>query len=422
MQVDRPMSPVLVAAFNTVMAARAIHCVYQPIISLETGAIIGYEALARGPAGTTWSTPEALVGYAERVGRLPELDWICRAAACRGALAADLPTHVPLFINVEPASSRAPCPPDLLDVIQRAGERLQIVAELTERSVASDPAGLLAAIEALRNHSNRIALDDVGVDGASQAMMSLVRPDVIKLDRSIVQDHTAPAVVAIIDATRAEAARTGAVILAEGIETAAHLSVARSIGATLGQGWLFGRPGPLPQRFEPSNTMLPKLVAPALTATTPFEVARQHQQSTVATRKMLIPLSRELEDRGVFAAEPTVLLTTFQQNCHFDEATRRRYAQLAEDGVLTAAFAQGMPLDPGPRIRGCPLLADDPLVGEWNVIVIGSQFAGGMFAKERIVATEAAGGKGREFDLIVSQDRDLVLAAARPLIHRLPPA
>jgi EAL domain-containing protein (putative c-di-GMP-specific phosphodiesterase class I) len=417
MQVDRQLSPVLVAAFNTVMAARAIHCVYQPIVSLADGAIVGYEALARGPAGTTWSTPEALVGYAERIGRLPELDWICRAAACRGALAANLPADLPVFINVEPASSRTPCPPDLSDVIQEAIGRLQIVAEVTERSVASDPAGLLAAIDQLRGYSNRIALDDVGVDGASQAMMSLVRPDVIKLDRSIIHDHDSPAAIAVIAAVRSESARTGAVILAEGVETERHLAIATEIGATLGQGWLFGRPGPLPRQFQSPTMVLPKLVVATPIATTPFEVAVLRLPSTIATKEVLVPLSRQLEDRGVHTTEPSVLLTTFQTGHNFDSATRRRYSALAADGVLTATFAHEMPLCPGPNIRGCPLKLGDPLIGEWNVIVIGSQFAGGLFARER------AGGNGgaRSFDLIFSEDRDLVLAAARPLIERLPP-
>jgi len=174
MQIDYPLSPVMVAAFNTVLAARAIHCVYQPIVDLDTVETVGFEALARGPSGTTWATPDALVSYAARVARLPELDWICRAAACRGALAADLPREMPLFVNVEPASSRTPCPPDLAKVIESAMDQLQVVIEVTERSVAADPAGLLAAAEQLRRQATRIALDDVGSDTASQAMMSLL--------------------------------------------------------------------------------------------------------------------------------------------------------------------------------------------------------------------------------------------------------
>jgi EAL domain-containing protein (putative c-di-GMP-specific phosphodiesterase class I) len=418
MQPDRPMSPVLVAAFNTVMAARAIHCVYQPIMDLERQTVAGYEALARGPAGTTWAMPGALVGYAEQVGRLPELDWICRAAACRGALAANLPPDMPLFVNVEPASSRVACPDDLAIILRDALDRLQIVAEVTERSVANDPAGLLAAIEVLRSYGNRIALDDVGVSGASQAMMSLVRPDVIKVDRLVVQDHASPTSVAVIEAVRAEADRTGAVILAEGIETPDHLAAAKAIGASLGQGWLFGHPGPLPGEYESSRLILPQLEVPQMTATTPFEIAQQRAETTYVTKTELVPLSRQLEDRGGDPHEPSVLLTTFQQAYHFSGSSRQRYSDLAAHGVLTATFAKDMPLEPAPHIRGCPLTADDPLSLEWNVIVIGSQFAGGLFAKLRPGLSRGE----PEFELILSNDRDLVLAAARPLIDRLRPA
>jgi EAL domain-containing protein (putative c-di-GMP-specific phosphodiesterase class I) len=412
-----PQSPVIVAAFNTVMAVRGIRCVYQPIVHLQTEDVIGYEALARGPAHTSWQTPEALVNYAARVGRLPELDWICRAAAVRGAFAAEYPADMPLFVNVEPASSRTPCPDDLVEVLTRGSQELEIVAEVTERSVANDPAGLIAAIEVLRAHTNRIALDDVGSDVASQAMMSLIRPDVIKLDRGVIQAPDSPAVHAVVDAVLAEAKRTGAVILAEGIETYRHLDTARAMGATLGQGWLFGRPGPLPTPARPSGLSLPHLSVSPPSANTPFEIARQTQRPETATTDVLLPLSRDLEDKGVRTTESTVLLTAFRSRDHFDDATRHRYNNLAAHAILTATFGEDMPLQPGPNIRGCPLPAGDPLIGEWDVIVIGSQFAGAMFARER-----ALGDGDRVFDLIVTYDRDVILAAARPLLDRLVPA
>ena len=273
MQVDRPLSPMLVAAFNTVMAARTIHCVYQPIVAVHTNEIVGYEALARGPAGTTWSTPETLVGYAARVGRLPELDWICRAAACRGALAADLPTTMPLFVNVEPASSRTPCPTDLVKIIETAVERLQIVAEVTERSVTSDPGGLLIAIERLRARSNRIALDDVGADAASQAMMSLLRPDVIKLDRSIVQGADTSAVADVVEAVRGEAsapARRSSWRASRRSNTCAR---PRRWGRRSGRAGCSGIPGRCRSATTPTSTVIPQLVMPPRTGHTPFEVA-----------------------------------------------------------------------------------------------------------------------------------------------------
>jgi EAL domain-containing protein (putative c-di-GMP-specific phosphodiesterase class I) len=402
---------------DEVIESRLVTAVYQPIIDLGTGETAGFEALARGPADGPLARPEALLESAREVGRLGELDWVCRAAACRGALEAGLPDRTPLFINVEPASSRVQCPGDLQGVISRAAARLDLVAEITERSVASDPAGLLAAIQRMRETSHRIALDDVGADPSSQAMMPLLFPDVIKLDRTVVHNPYDRDAQAVIEAAAAEADRTGARIVAEGIETQAHLRTARAIGAAYGQGWLLGRPAPLPRTRSAPHGMLPRRVAPALVADTPYEIVTNVRPARPTNRSALVAMSRELEDRGVHAAEPTVLLTCFQHVRHFDAATRSRYAGLGASSVLTVAYAQDMPPSDLPRIRSCALAADDPLVGEWIVIVIGSRFAGGLFARER----RRGVGKRGVFDHVVSDDRDLVLSAAIPLLRRLAP-
>ena len=406
------------ASFDAVIAARAIRCVYQPVVNLESDKVVGYEALARGPANSAWASPTALVEHAEQVGLLPELDWVCRAAAYRGALEAKLPAQMPLFVNIEPASSRSSCPPDLVEAIRQGTDQLQVVAEVTERSVASDPAALLAVVERLRDQFHRVALDDVGADADSQALMSLIRPDVIKLDRSITQHRVTPQAASVIDAVRAEAERTGALILAEGIETPEHRDSARSLGATLGQGWLLGYPASLPRHVAAPTTSLPRLLTPPLSAATPFDIVRAHIASHEATRRELLSRSRALEDQGIHATEPTVLLATFQRARFFDQATRRRYSNLAAHGIFTAIYAQDLPISPVPNIRGCPLAATDPLIGQWTVIVIGSQFAGGLFARQHNIAST---DPQRTFDLVTSNDRDLILTAARPLIQRLTP-
>ncbi len=74
--------------------------------------------------------------------------------------------------------------------------------------------------------------------------MPLLRPDVIKLDLRLVQRQPDAEIAEIVNAVNTQAERTGAIVLAEGIETDEHLATARALGATLGQGWLFGRPGP----------------------------------------------------------------------------------------------------------------------------------------------------------------------------------
>ena len=418
MQVSQSTPGPPAASFDAVITTRSIHCLYQPVVNLESDKVVGYEALARGPANSGWASPTALVEHAAQTGLLPELDWICRAAAYRGALKAMLPAQMPLFVNIEPASSRTPCPTDLLETIRQGNDRLQVVVEVTERSVASDPAALLAVVERFRDQFHRVALDDVGADADSQAMMSLIRPDVIKLDRSITQHRITPQAASVIDAVRAEADRTGALILAEGIETPEHRDRARSLGATLGQGWLLGYPASLPDHVTAPTTSLPRLLTPPLSADTPFDIVHAHNASHEATRRELLSRSKALEDHGIHATEPTVLLATFQHARFFDPPTRRRYSNLAAHGILTAIYAQDLPINPAPNIRGCPLAATDPLIGQWTVIVIGSHFAGGLFAKQHNIA---ATDPQRTFDLVTSNDRDLILAAARPLIQRLTP-
>jgi hypothetical protein len=85
-----------------------VRAVYQPIVELGSGAVVAYESLARGPVDTALERPDLLFTAAREVGRVADLDWACRAAAVRGALAAGLSTDVGLFVNVEPRSP-TPC-------------------------------------------------------------------------------------------------------------------------------------------------------------------------------------------------------------------------------------------------------------------------------------------------------------------------
>ena len=132
-----------------------------------------------------------------------------------------------------------------------AERRLRVVMEVTERAVARDPAGLLGAVAWARAVGWGVALDDVGAEPASLAVMPFVRPDVIKLDLRLIQGRTTAEVARIVNAVRAQAEQTGAHILAEGIETRRHAEIARTMGATIGQGYLYGRPGRLPTGIRP---------------------------------------------------------------------------------------------------------------------------------------------------------------------------
>ncbi|MEV0456669.1 sensor domain-containing phosphodiesterase [Catellatospora methionotrophica] len=405
------------AEFETILRCRLLYPVYQPIVVLATGKVAGYEALIRGPAGSAFESPAALFGQALRTGRLGELDWAARAMAFRRALQAGLPYEMPLFVNVEPATLRTRCPSDLTASIDAGAERLQVVAEVTERFLGADPAALMMLMARVRGRGARMALDDVGSNPASLALMSLLNPEVIKLDRGIVQHPGTTVADQVVRAVRAQSARTGAIVLAEGIETPHHRATALAMGATHGQGWLFGRPGPLPARHEPPGPYLPRGTWPSARDATPFEIVNGHRDATRATKQTLIPVSTRLETMASRAPEAMVLLAAFQHDAHFGARVRARYAAWADDGAFIAVFAHGITPGPAPRLRGVPLAADDPLVGEWTLIVMDSYFAGGLLARE--LPTTAGSELHRQFDAIVTYDRALLAEAAHSLLERL---
>ena len=110
---------------------------------------------------------------------------------------------------------------------------------------------ILAAARRLRGAGCAIALDDVGADPASLAFMPLLRPEVVKLDLELLRTVEDIDTITVALAVRAYAERTGAEVVAEGIETEEDRLRALVLGATLGQGWLWGRPTAEPRPCRP---------------------------------------------------------------------------------------------------------------------------------------------------------------------------
>ena len=400
-----------------ILDARAVRPLFQPLVDLRTGEVVGYEALARGPHGTQWERPDVLFAAARDVGRLAELDWICRAAAYRGALAADLPRDLVLFVNTEPEALGAACPEDLLPVVDAAAGRLRVVTEMTERSLTRDPAGLLAAADQSRQARWGVALDDVGAEPASLALMPFVHPDVVKLDLRLVQQTPGAETAAVVSAVLAHAERTGALILAEGIETEEHRQRALAMGATLGQGWLLGRPGPLPERIAAPRaavTFLPPPSAPQ--DLTPYELVAGGPALRTASKSLLLSMSMHLERRALTTPEPPVVLSTFQNADYFTDASAARYDRLTHRSALVAAIGVGIPPFPFGEVRGAELRPDDPLRHEWDVVTVGPHHAAALIARD----LGDSGPEGdRRFSYVLTHDREVVVQAARSLLRRV---
>ena len=398
----------------------AVNIVFQPVVRLGTGEVVGFEALARGPVGTSLESPMALFEAARRSCKLGELDWLCRVQAMNAAVRADLPPNLSWLLNVEPAGLAIQAPPQILAELDEGAKNLRIILELVERDLEAHVSDLLRTADQARRDSWGIALDDVGAEEGSLALLPFLHPDVVKLDMSLVRGVPHPAAASITAAVRACAESTGAVILAEGIETAEQERLAVVFGATLAQGYRYGIPGalprtvPAPQRAIPlRQTLIPQERG------TPFELLAMTNETHRGTKAEILHISEHLERQSQRGFDSAVLLAAFQDRIHFPPRLRRRYEQLSEKNTLTVVLANRLDWYAGPRYQTAPLQKGSRLGREWVVIVINPHYAAAFVARD---CGDTGPDQERRFDFIYTHNRDAVILAGRTFLKELPAA
>jgi EAL domain-containing protein (putative c-di-GMP-specific phosphodiesterase class I) len=233
------------ARIRAIIAERAFLPVFQPIVELANGRVVGYEALTRFVDG---SPPERVFREASRAGLSLDLE-----AATLGSIleaSAALLSSAWLNLNVSPELVLAGEP--LASIIAQWGG--QLVLELTDHVAISDYAALRDALPRL-GPSVRLAVDDAGAGFASLRHILELRPDYVKLDRSIVRGvHRDPARQALVAGMVHFAAKTRMTLVAEGVETAAEARSLSQLGVPLAQGYRFGRPALAGQTPPPMVT------------------------------------------------------------------------------------------------------------------------------------------------------------------------
>ncbi|MFJ4027501.1 EAL domain-containing protein [Paenarthrobacter sp. NPDC089989] len=211
---------------------------FQPIRALDTGLVLGVEALTRF-AGRPGQSPGMSFETASLAGCVVELEFRAMEAALIAA--AVLPPHVYVSVNLSPQSC---LDPRLDEVIGNARVRpRRVVLELTEHSRITDYDALRASLARVRAAGLRIAVDDTGAGFASMRHVLELKPDFIKLDRGIIGGiDTDYAKRAFGVAMVGFSSSTGAILVAEGIEREGELATLREIGVPAGQGFLLGSP------------------------------------------------------------------------------------------------------------------------------------------------------------------------------------
>jgi EAL domain-containing protein (putative c-di-GMP-specific phosphodiesterase class I)/DNA-binding NarL/FixJ family response regulator len=240
-----------VERIHRAMSGDALTMVFQPVMDLRLGAVAGVEALGRFGIRPRRS-PDLWFAEATSVGLGIDLE----LAAARKALAylEDIPPGMFLSINVSPATLCSPRLPAVLTTYPRD----QVVLEITEHARVDDYEELRRHLARLRKQGVRFAIDDVGAGFSSLRHVVALRPDFIKLDIALTlgveRDNVRTALVATMVSFAERASTT---VIAEGIETRAQLEVLKQLGVEYGQGFLLGRPGPMPDWREADDRRWP---------------------------------------------------------------------------------------------------------------------------------------------------------------------
>jgi EAL domain-containing protein (putative c-di-GMP-specific phosphodiesterase class I) len=413
----RTPSGQLAWTIDAVIERQAVRTLFQPVVHLDSGSVAGFAALSHGPMDSPLESPVALVSAAERTGRLSELDWLCRVQALKEAARSRLHSSLSWFVDVQPAGLDPRCPDHLVPALSKARTELRVVLGVLERSAQDHITSLLHVTEQARADAWGIAVTHLGADEASLALLHVLQPDVVALDMSLLQSADPLAVGTVTAAVRAYAERTGAVILAEGVETEEHERLARVFGAVYGRGPRFGAPGPLPASVPAPRHVIPLRQRPErLAGGTPFEVLSEKSTPQRAAKSHLLHISQHLEELALRLSEPCLILAGFQKAAFFSEAKRLRYTTLAEANALTVVLADDVATDSSPCLHVGPLRPGSRMSDEWVVIVMGLHHAAAFVAKD---CRDFGPDSQRRFDFVYTHDRALISAAARAFFQAM---
>jgi EAL domain-containing protein (putative c-di-GMP-specific phosphodiesterase class I) len=213
---------------------------FQPIVDARRKTVFGYEALMRSREPSL-PHPGAILAAAERLDSVHALGRRVRELIAAGFAGA--PADVLLFVNLHPH--------DLLDVeLFDRGAPLavfakRIVLEITERSSIDEIKDVPARVATLREQGFRLAIDDLGAGYAGLSSLAALKPEIVKLDISLIRDvHQSDVRRRLVGAMTSLCQEMKMLVVAEGVEVAEERDCVLGLGCELLQGYLFAKPGP----------------------------------------------------------------------------------------------------------------------------------------------------------------------------------
>jgi len=247
----------LLTRLQEILEYRALNALFQPIINMQNGDIIGYEGLIRGPSDSPLHSPLNLFKVARDHNMTVAVEYLCRQIVLQRFAELKLPGK--LFLNVSPECLLQPDVKygETLDYIGNFGiNPKRVIIELTESQPAYDYQLLRKAAMHYRDMGFQIAMDDLGEGFSSLRLWSELRPEYVKIDMHFIHGiNKDPVKLQFVRSIQEIAEKTGTRVVAEGIETQAELLLIRDLGIGFGQGYHIAKPNSTPSRMIPADVV-----------------------------------------------------------------------------------------------------------------------------------------------------------------------
>lgn len=296
---------------HEIIAQRQLTALFQPIIRMQSGEIIGYEGLIRGPSDSPLHSPLNLFKVARDCNLSVEVEHLCRRITLERFAELGLPGD--LFLNVSPeclVQQPGAMRGETLGYIEEVGiDPKRVIIELTESQPTYDYDLLRAAVTHYRAMGFRVAIDDLGEGFSSLRLWSELRPEYVKIDMHFVQGiNQDPIKLQFVRSIQEIAEQSGTLVIAEGIETDAELLMIRDLGVAFGQGYKIARP-----HAQPATELsidLRTLLRRNGVAVYPHETGRGHKPLTaLKLLRVVQAVSPDVQNNRIydmFNSDPTL--------------------------------------------------------------------------------------------------------------------
>jgi diguanylate cyclase (GGDEF) domain len=226
------------------LSGEALSAVFQPVIRVEDGQVVAHEGLIRCALPQLDLTPTDLLDLARTRGRLGEFELMAVHRVAERFVELGLPGRLLVNLSAQAVMHEGLAAEDVITALSVPGLDLgRVTIELTERDIVENAAKLAHALGYLRARGVRVALDDFGNGHSNFEMWNEIHPEVVKIDRYLINGlaHSAER-LAIVRALCSVAETLGADLVGEGVEEEADLRMLRELGIPYAQGFLIARP------------------------------------------------------------------------------------------------------------------------------------------------------------------------------------